>query len=161
MVRQGTFREDLFYRLNLITVHMPALRERSDDIPELVSHFIRLQQRINGLDPIEVSAEALGWLVKLPYPGNIRELKNLIDRTLLVSGKKVLTDTDFKEQYIDIPAKGISSGSLHSLEEIEKNMISRAIDLYGGNHSKIAAALGLSRQALYRRMEKYGIRIPD
>ena len=161
MVRQGTFREDIFYRINLITVHMPSLRERLDDIPELVAHFIRQQQKLNSLEAVEVSAEAFEFLRKLPYTGNIRELKNLVERTLLVSGKKMLTDTDFKEQYVELPPSGTSSNSLHSLENTERDMICKAIDLYGSNHSKIATALGLSRQALYRRIEKYGICLPN
>ncbi len=160
MVQQGTFREDLFYRINLITVHMPALRERLDDIPELVAHFIRLQkQQLNSPDTVEVSSEAVEFLQKLPYPGNIRELKNLVDRTLLVSGKKVLTAADFKEQYVELPTGTTPPDSLRSLEHTERDMIRKAIDLYGSNHSKIATALGLTRQALYRRLEKYGIQM--
>lgn len=96
MVRDGSFREDLFYRINLITIRMPALRERPDDIPLLVDHFVGLQRELNGIRAVEVSAEAIDYLQKLPYPGNIRELKNLVDRTILVSDKNVLTDRDFK-----------------------------------------------------------------
>jgi len=161
MVRQGTFREDIFYRINLISVQMPSLRERLDDIPELVAHFIRQQQRLNSLEAVEVSAEAFAFLRKLPYPGNIRELKNLVERTLLVSGKKMLTDTDFKEQYVEVPAVEAATSTLCSLEDTERSAIRKAVERYGSNHSKIAAALGLSRQALYRRMEKYGICLPD
>lgn len=87
MVRDGSFREDLFYRINLITIRMPALRERPDDIPLLVDHFVGLQRELNGIRAVEVSAEAIDYLQKLPYPGNIRELKNLVDRTILVSDK--------------------------------------------------------------------------
>lgn len=102
MVRDGSFREDLFYRINLITIRMPALRERPDDIPLLVDHFVGLQRELNGIRAVEVSAEAIDYLQKLPYPGNIRELKNLVDRTILVSDKNVLTDRDFKAQYSEI-----------------------------------------------------------
>lgn len=161
MVKEGTFREDLFYRINLITIRMPALRERLEDIPLLVRHFADRQQKQNGLGEIEITPEAIEYLKKLPYPGNIRELKNLVERTILVSGKDRLTDQDFKAQYVETPTGNASFDSVHSLDEIEKNMIRRAIELYGNNHSKIATALGLSRQALYRRLEKYNIGLPE
>ncbi len=158
MVAKGTFREDLFYRINLITIRVPALRERIDDIPLLVNHFVRKQVEQNRLSNIEVSAEAINYLKKLPYPGNIRELKNLVDRVILVSGKNIITDSDFKEQYTEIPSINTNlPDSVYPLDELEKNMIIKAIELYGGNHSKVAMALGLTRQALYRRLEKYGI----
>ncbi len=158
MVSKGTFREDLFYRINLITIRIPALRERIDDIPLLVNHFVKKQVEQNRLSNIEVSAEAITYLKKLPYPGNIRELKNLVDRVILVSGKNIITDSDFKEQYTEIPNVNTNlSDSVYPLDELEKNMIIKAIELYGGNHSKVAIALGLTRQALYRRLEKYGI----
>lgn len=162
MVQQGEFREDLFYRINLITVQMPALRERREDIPLLVEYFARQQARQNGLEPVEISAEAMEYLSRLPYPGNVRELKNFVERTILVSQQPHLTEVDFKNQYVEIAAKtGIHDTSVHSLEEIEKQMILRALELYGGNLSKVATALGLSRQAVYRRLEKYAIRPPE
>ena len=162
MVQQGEFREDLFYRINLITVQMPALRERREDIPLLVEYFARQQARQNGLEPVEISAEAMEYLSRLPYPGNVRELKNFVERTILVSQQPHLAEVDFKNQYVEIAAKtGVHDTSVHSLEEIEKQMILRALELYGGNLSKVATALGLSRQAVYRRLEKYAIRPPE
>lgn len=162
MVQQGEFREDLFYRINLITVQMPALRERREDIPLLVEYFARQQARQNGLEPVEISAEAMEYLSRLPYPGNVRELKNFVERTILVSQQPHLTEVDFKNQYVEIAAKtGVHDTSVHSLEEIEKQMILRALELYGGNLSKVATALGLSRQAVYRRLGKYAIRPPE
>jgi len=158
MVSKGTFREDLFYRINLITIRVPALRERIDDIPLLVKHFAKQQADINGLGQIEFTSEALDFLKRLPYPGNIRELKNLVDRVILVSGKDLLTDIDFKDQYIEIPnSSGSLTDSIYPLDEVERNMIVKAMELYGGNLSKVATALGVSRQALYRRLEKYGM----
>jgi DNA-binding NtrC family response regulator len=158
MVSKGTFREDLFYRINLITIRVPALRERIDDIPLLVRYFAKQQAEIGGQEQIEFTSEAIGFLKKLPYPGNIRELKNLVDRVILVSGKNLLTDSDFKDQYIEIPDASLSlTDSVYPLEEVERNMIVKAMELYGGNLSKVAVALGVSRQALYRRLEKYGM----
>ena len=162
MVQQGEFREDLFYRINLITVQMPALRERREDIPLLVEYFARQQARQNGLEPVEISAEAMEYLSRLPYPGNVRELKNFVERTILVSQQPHLTEVDFKNQYVEIAGKtGGHDTSVHSLEEIEKQMILRSLELYGGNLSKVATDLGLSRQAVYRRLEKYAIRPPE
>ncbi len=162
MIAQGTFREDLFYRINLITLRVPSLRERTEDIPLLVNYFVRKQAELNGILPAEVSADAIRYLQKLPYPGNIRELKNLVDRTLLMAGKRILTDQDFKDQYIEIPGGADTRHPFaESMEQIEKNMILKTIGIYGSNHSKIALALGMSRQTLYRRMEKYGIKLPE
>ena len=162
MVAQGKFREDLFYRINLITIQMPALRERLEDIPLLVDHFTQKQAEQNNLSPIEISQEAYGYLKKLPYHGNIRELKNLVERTILISGKKIITDTDFKKQYIEVPSsQPVSGNTILSLERVEKEMIQKAVELYGCNHSKIATALGLTRQTLYRRLEKYDIKLPE
>lgn len=162
MVAQGTFREDLFYRINLITIQMPALRERPEDIPLLVEYFARKQAEQNNLPEAEISQEAFGYLKKLPFHGNIRELKNLVERTILISGKDVITDIDFKQQYIEVPASQPAGGNtILSLEMMERNMIQKAVELYGCNHSRIAAALGLSRQTLYRRLEKYDIKLPE
>jgi len=161
MVTNSAFREDLFYRINLITIRVPSLRERIEDVPLLANHFAKFQIQQNHLEPIEITPDALAFLKSLHYPGNIRELKNLVDRTLLVSGKPVLTSTDFEKQYEQSPGK-ISIGKADSvlpLEEMEKTMILKALELYGDNCSKVATALGLTRQALYRRLEKYGIRV--
>ena len=128
----------------------------------MVDHFVGLQRELNGIRAVEVSAEAIDYLQKLPYPGNIRELKNLVDRTILVSDKNCpVPDRDFKAQYSEISSATAAFDSVHSLEEIEKNMIRKAAEQFGNNHTKIATALGLSRQALYRRLEKYGIRLPE
>ena len=159
LVATGAFREDLFYRINLITIHVPSLRERIDDIPLLVNHFVKLQIQQNRLEPVEITPDAIAFLKRLSFPGNIRELKNLVDRTLLVSGKSVLTASDFERQYEQNPGK-ISQGKAESvlpLDEMEKSMIRKALEMYGDNYSKVAAALGLTRQALYRRLEKYNL----
>lgn len=162
MVAQRTFREDLFYRINLITIHLPALRERKEDIPLLVRYFANQQAEVNGWTPVQFSSEALTFLQKLPYPGNIRELKNLVERTILVSGKERLEAADFEQQYehtargtVEIPA--VLSGL--TLEESEKQLILQALKTYDGNLSRVASSLGVSRAALYRRLEKYNISI--
>lgn len=161
MVQNRTFREDLFYRINLITVHLPALRERREDIPLLARHFLECRCRADGLRPVWLSENAADFLSGLPYPGNIRELKNLVERTLLVCGKDLLTADDFRSQYhpSQMPANGNGNLSGMTLEEMERQTIQQAIEHYGNNLSQVAASLGISRAALYRRLEKYGITV--
>ena len=164
MVSERTFREDLFYRINLITVKLPSLRERREDIPLLARHFADRQAEVNGLPRTDFSADALNFLSRLPYPGNIRELKNLVERTILVSGKPVLDATDFDAQYLrhDEPAKvaeGTSFAGM-TLDEIERQTILQALEQHKGNLSQVAVSLGISRAALYRRLEKYNIQVP-
>lgn len=158
MVVARTFREDLFYRINLITVKLPALRERREDIPLLARHFADRQAEINNLPPTGFSADALTFLSRLPYPGNIRELKNLVERTILVSGKEILDASDFENQYQHYEGdKGAVSFEGMTLDEIERCTILQALERYRGNLSQVALALGISRAALYRRLEKYNI----
>lgn len=162
MVAERTFREDLFYRINLITIHLPALRERKDDIPLLARYFADKQSETNGLPVVRFSADALAFLQRLPYPGNIRELKNLVERTILVSGKSVLEASDFEAQCVQVPsaqASSVSSLEGMTLDELERQTILQALKTHAGNLSHVAAALGISRAALYRRLEKYGIPI--
>ena len=160
MVNERTFREDLFYRNNLITVKLPALRERREDIPLLVRHFADRQAETNGLPRTEFSADAMQFLSRLPYPGNIRELKNLVERTILVSGKPTLDASDFDAQYIrhnDQKAAESTSFIGMTLDEIERQTILQALERHKGNLSQVAMALGISRAALYRRLEKHNI----
>ncbi len=160
MVSEHTFREDLFYRINLITVKLPALRERREDIPLLARHFAdRQAEAKTDLPRTEFSADALQFLSRLPFPGNIRELKNLVERTILVSGKAILDASDFDAQYLrqdDPKATGASLSGM-TLDEIERQTILHTLERCKGNLSQVATALGISRAALYRRLEKYGI----
>lgn len=162
MIREHAFREDLYYRINLITVHLPALRERKSDIPLLIDYFVKRQCRENGLPPVEVTAEAIAYLARLPYPGNVRELKNLVERTLLITAKNRLEASDFEaQQQVDTLSQTEKNANRMNLEEVEKQTILQALQLYRNNITRVASALGISRQALYRRLEKYGIRIDD
>ena len=158
MVQERTFREDLFYRINLITIHLPALRERREDIPLLARHFADLQCKQNGLPKVDFTPDAMEYLQRLPYPGNIRELKNLVERTILVSGKEMLNAEDFKAQYIASPepTPTLNLNGL-TLDEMERQRILQVLGQYDNNVSQAATALGLSRPALYRRMEKHNI----
>nr|WP_320059346.1 sigma-54 dependent transcriptional regulator [uncultured Bacteroides sp.] len=161
MVNEHTFREDLFYRINLITIHLPALRERREDIPLLARHFADKQAEANGLPHTELSNDALQFLTRLPYPGNIRELKNLVERTILISGKEILEGADFESQYHrhEEPSSSTTSLTGMTLDEIERQTILQTLERCRGNLSQVALALGISRAALYRRLEKYNITV--
>ncbi len=156
MVKEHTFREDLFYRINLITLHIPPLRERRDDIPLLAKHFIASASRLHNLQEPEISREALEHLVRLPYPGNVRQLKNMIERAVLMCHDNRIEKTDFEAFEAEVEDTPDSmSGS--TLEDIERSVISKALRKYDGNLSKVASSLGITRQSLYRRMDKYGL----
>ena len=163
MVKERTFREDLFYRVNLITVHLPALRERREDIPLLVRHFADKQCEANGRTKVDFTPEAMRYLQSLPYPGNIRELKNLVERTLLVCGKDTLDANDFKGQVVMPEVKATDSNDTTmedmTLDESERQQILRTLEKYDNNLTQVATVLGLTRQTLYRRMEKHNIKI--
>lgn len=156
MVSEKTFRENLFYRINLINIHLPALRERRDDIPLLVEHFARSVSKELG-NAVEVSSEALSYLSALPFSGNIRELKNLVERTLLISGKSRIEKADFEKQCrtSDTTGADASLAMELTLEETERLRIRMAMSKYDGNLTHVAQELGITRQALYRRLEKY------
>ena len=160
MVNEHTFREDLFYRINLITIHLPALRERKEDIPLLAQHFADKLTLENGLPAVRFSSDAMDFLKRLPYPGNIRELKNLVERTILINNKDSLDSIDIEKQYQNHTNN--QDTTIHpgmTLEEIEKQTILQTLEIYKNNLSQVATALGISRAALYRRLEKYNITI--
>ncbi len=163
MVEQGLFREDLLYRLNLIAIHLPPLRERTGDIRLLANHFIQSIGRVYRRTDLSISDAALAWLAGLGWPGNIRQLRQLIERTVLVTDRDVLEVDDFmlplemesgEDQKSALPEVGSMT-----MDDIEKAMIVKSMKHYGGNISKVAESLGLSRAALYRRFEKYGIKM--
>ncbi|MFH1853472.1 MAG: sigma-54 dependent transcriptional regulator [Candidatus Neomarinimicrobiota bacterium] len=163
LVESGDFREDLFYRINLITINLPALRERPRDIPLLAQQFIKNLQQIYGRSGLMVEPQALDWLKSLPWPGNIRELKNLVERTVLVSAGDTITREDFVGQ-LQVTPKPKTGGELPgvgemTLEEIEISMIKKALEFHGKNIQQVSKSLGLSRAALYRRLEKYNITV--
>ncbi|MER2999364.1 sigma-54-dependent transcriptional regulator [Pontibacter populi] len=161
MVAEGKFREDLFYRINLITVKLPSLRERADDIPLLVQYFMGNLKKTYNRPKLSISKNALQWLKDQALPGNIRELKNLVERTVLVSDNDLLEADDFQSQAQRSAAKSADKSlpavGAMTLDEMESNMIKKSMDHYHNNISKVARALGLSRAALYRRLEKFNI----
>lgn len=160
MVEEKTFREDLFYRINLINLHLPPLRERREDIPLLVEHFLREACRANNIPVVAASHEAIAYLQTLPFPGNIRELKNLVERALLMHDPKSdqLTAADFAPHLTPAAVPSASpEGSPATLDDLERNAIAASIQKHGGNLSLVAKELGISRGALYRKIEKYNL----
>jgi len=156
MVARHTFREDLYYRINLVSVELPPLRARGADIGLLARHFAAEASRRHGLAEPEISADALHYLGSLPYPGNIRELKNLVERTLIIAGKDVLDADDFRSSATATSAREPAG----TLDAMEHDRIVAVLEHCGGNISRAAAELGLSRAALYRRIEKYNLKQP-
>lgn len=160
MIQERRFREDLYYRINLITLHLPPLRERKGDIPQLALHFIQKQCEANGLSPVTLSDDAILRLKSFSYPGNIRQLKNIVERAVLMSGKSEVTakDIELSEENSTLNTPHSTLNTASTLEEQEKISIENAMKEYDGNVSKVADTLGLSRGALYRRLAKYGLR---
>ncbi len=161
MVATGDFREDLFYRINLITIELPPLRERPDDIPLLVQFYINNLKSLYNRPDLRVRKAAMNWLKNLTLPGNIRQLKNLVERTVLVTPKDELDLADFQKYFVETAKSLINNDLPHvgsmTLEEMEIEMIKKAMIFHNNRVVKVAKALGLTRSALYRRLEKYGI----
>ena len=155
MVAARTFREDLYYRINLVGVELPPLRARGADVALLARHFAADAARRHGIPEPQLLPDAAAYLASLPWPGNIRELKNLVERTIIIAGKDALGADDFRSSGDATSAASVPSGTL---DAFERARIADTLAACRGNISRAAAMLGLSRAALYRRREKYDIR---
>lgn len=158
MVKDQAFRQDLLYRINTVEIQLPALRDRVEDIPLLVDHFLQLYSQKYQKKGAKVAANTLKKLQKYHWPGNIRELRHAVERAVILSEERILQPSDFT---FHIEDREIGQGELpidgFNLEEMEKMMIRKAITHHRGNISQAARDLGITRAALYRRMEKYGL----
>jgi DNA-binding NtrC family response regulator len=157
-VREGRFREDLLYRLNTVEVHLPSLRDRRDDIPALARHFLKLEaahydKRIDGF-----SDEAMAALTRHQWPGNVRELEHAVERAVLMARGTRIEAAD-----LALRPRGEAGATMEelTLEAAERVLIEKALERFEGNVSKAAAALGLSRSALYRRLQAHDISVSD
>jgi two-component system NtrC family response regulator len=159
LVRKGSFREDLLYRINLIQIEVPPLRKRTKDIPLLASFFIEKASESYSVPKRELSTEAIEWLSTQTWPGNVRELKNIIERTLLLARGDEIKADDFLMALNPSQASATLSLTNGTLDEMEKLMILRAIEDCGGNLTRSSEKLGISRATLYRKMERHGIHI--
>lgn len=157
MVQENKFRQDLLYRINTVEVKVPSLKDRLEDLPLLIDHFLKIYCKKYNLPLKRVSTSTLRRLEKHTWPGNIRELQHSVERAVIMSESQVLEPTDFFLSAMDnSKTEDINPGSLN-LEETEKMLIRKVIDKYGGNISKAAKELGLTRASLYRRIEKYDL----
>jgi two-component system NtrC family response regulator len=163
MVKNGEFREDLYYRLAILPLHLPPLRQRKDDIGPLVHHFAARISKREKLSAPNFDPEAMSALLKFDWPGNVRELENIIERALVLhpTGPIRLEDLPPRLQ-TDATGEASVLGTLPEeglgLEEVEKELIARALDKCGGNQSRTARYLRVSRNTLLYRMEKHGLR---
>jgi DNA-binding NtrC family response regulator len=151
---EGRFREDLLFRINTVEVRLPPLRDRREDLPALAAHFLRRHaQRYRR--PVEsLDAEALRVLLAHPWPGNVRELDHVLERAVLMASGPVLGAGDLG---LRPPAPGGAALEQMTLDEVERVLIQKALARHGGNVSEAAKTLGLSRSALYRRLERHGL----
>ncbi len=153
-VAAGRFRQDLLFRLNTVEIQLPALRDRRQDIPPLATYFLsryaeRYRKPVKTFDPPAMQA-----MLEYSWPGNVRELDHAVERAVLLSSGEAVRSSDLS---LKAPQAGTQRLEELSLEEVESLLIRKAVDRYGGNISQAAEALGLSRSALYRRLQKYGI----
>ena len=164
MVAEGRFREDLYYRLYVVVIHLPPLRDRVSDIPLLAQHFIRSLAAQNNKDVEGLTPEAMDVLTSYGWPGNVRELRNVLERMVVLSRGNKLSVRDIPAAIRDHtprrPAHLPGTSEL-SLQEAEKQMIIRALRASDGNRTKAAAQLGISRRTLHRKLNEYGLREED
>jgi DNA-binding NtrC family response regulator len=163
MVTRGEFREDLLYRINLMAIHLPPLRERPDDIPVLASRFLHTAAQVYRREPLSLTDAAQRWLQSQPWPGNVRQLRQWVERAVLVGTRDRLDVADFAESVEparrEPAADALPAVGSMTMDEIERAMIVKSLRHHAGNISKVAESLGLSRAALYRRFEKYEITV--
>jgi transcriptional regulator with PAS, ATPase and Fis domain len=154
LIKTGAFREDLYYRLNVINITVPPLRERKEDIKELSRHFLSRYARKLSKPVSDFTGEALELLTAYRWPGNVRELENVIERAVIVceSGRIGAGDLSVSP-HAAVPDAAVN----HSLEEMEKTFILRVLNEAGGNQSKASQLLGIDRKTLYLKLKKYGI----
>jgi len=181
-VREGRFREDLYYRLNVYPIEVPALRERREDLPAMVDHFIRRFNAEEGRTVPGVTAEAMTMLMTYDWPGNVRQLENSVFRAIVLSDGDALTPNDFPQiSGLVSPARSVpeaavmttdattgqklaisdEAGDLRTLEAIERDLIQYAIDHYAGHMSEVARRLGIGRSTLYRKVREYDLKVRD
>lgn len=155
MVEKGTFREDLFYRLNVVNIQIPPLRDRKDDIPLLVNYFINKYCTSMNKPPASIDQAALNRIQEFNFPGNIRELENMIERAIVVgNGKKItLKDLPLEKTFV--------SNSAESLDDFERAFILQILTKYDWNISRTARALKVDRVTLYNKIKKYDLKLAD
>lgn len=161
-VKEGTFREDLFYRLNVVVMEPPPLRERKEDVPPLIDHFLRRFAVENGKNIAGITSEARDLLLKYDYPGNVRELENIIERAVVISRSSVVSvnDLPFSKERISLGYTGKKGEGLlrGAIEELEQKLILEAMEKAGDHQTKAAEILGISERMLRYKLKKYDLK---
>jgi DNA-binding NtrC family response regulator len=164
MVAAGTFREDLFYRLYVVNIHLPPLRERGSDIPMLAQHFLQEFAKENKKPVTGLTPDALDLLTAYRWPGNVRELRNVMERMVVLARGDKLTVRDLPPNIRDLaggkPA-GVALGGHLTLEAAEKQLMLQALKQHDGNRTLAAKQLGISRRTFHRKLNEYGLREPN
>jgi DNA-binding NtrC family response regulator len=153
-IREGSFREDLYYRINVIHIHLPPLRKRKEDIPLLANYFLEKYSRLKEKKVKSISPKAMELLLSYDWPGNIRELENVIERAIVLEEGKLITPGDLPSH---IQKKRRSPVKIKTLYEVEKEHIIKALEENEGNKTKTAISLGIPRRTLYEKIKKYNI----
>jgi len=152
LIEEGKFRPDLFYRLNVFHIELPPLRERREDIPPLVDHFVRKFNKEMNKKITRITTGAMSILQQYPWPGNVRELENAVERAMVVA-----QEPDIREQDFTLKTRnGVSVNGPRSLDDVEKDHILRVLDDCGGNQTRAAEVLGIDRVTLHHKLKKYG-----
>ena len=165
IIKNGSFREDLYYRLNVIPINVPPLRERKDDLPLLVEHFLKKCSKKSKKDVVDISGDAMDALAAYDWPGNVRELENVIERAVILSKGKSIERNDLPENILDtlsLPdVAGRKKGKHRTLKEAlrdsEREIIKNTLEACSGNRKKVAGILGINRTTLYNKMREYGL----
>ena len=160
LVEEGRFRQDLYYRLNVISVRVPPLRESPEDLLPLTAHFLEKHGRSLGRGSCTMSVEAVATLRSHSWPGNVRELENAIERALVMGRDDVIWPEDLPEGLRQRPDRPADSAETKTLSDVEREHILRTLDAVHGNKAAAARLLGLDRKTLYRKLDLYGVRTP-
>jgi transcriptional regulator with PAS, ATPase and Fis domain len=159
-ITRGAFRSDLYYRLNVIQLHLPPLRERREDIALLANHFLESNAKESGGQPLRLSEEALALLVKYDWPGNVRELENALERARVVTSGDRISPETLPDRVRESPPPRLGSQELPgnpTMEVVERAYILWVLQSEGGNKSRAAEVLGIDPSTLYRKLNRYGI----
>jgi two-component system response regulator HydG len=159
-VKDGTFRQDLYFRLKVVTIDLPALRERRSDIKLLVEHFLKHFTKTHGKDVDAIDRDALVALVQYDWPGNVRELRNAVESMVVRAKGNILTRADLPPEIwapLPVDQDGWQFLAGRTWQDVERNHIRVSLELCGGNRLKAAKAMGLSERTLYRKIKEYGL----